>query len=453
MRRLALFCLLVVAMPAPATPLGETLYPGLVEFDEAFGFYSAGDFERARVGFRHLAELGDSEAQLNLGVMVAKGEGGPVDRIEGAAWVRRAEEGGMEQAAAIREILEQGLEEVQLDEIAARLEALRDPAAAESSSPVASAESSSPAAEGEPELVALRRVPPNFPGNELSRQFRVGSVILEGAVDADGIAGAVHSLYGFNKRNPFALAAERAVTDWLFAPYRAHDFFLQQITFDFEPADTEARRKYGARILEEARRGDAAMGFHITLLARGYPDFFEFSEGEDASFALAAAVAGLPEARFWLNSRRWMLLAARQGHAPALFRIYRWKALPLAERKAAVIAAARGNHEGAVLHAVQWLAAHPEAAERDGALALELTQGLSRRQLSNDALLAQARAMALAETGEFRDAARLQARVVRLLQKSDRPTRLAEERLHAYTSGKAWRDPTLVEELGLIRKE
>lgn len=447
MRLFALLSLLLAALPAPAAPLGESLYPGLVEFDEAFEFYAAGDFERARVGFRHLAELGDPEAQLNLGVMLAKGEGGPVDRMEGAAWVRWAEEGGLQQAAGIREVLEGGLEQAQLDEIAARLEALRDPQLPEAESP---------AAEPDCELEILRRYPPGYP-EKLALGYRMGTVRMEAAVDADGIAGAVHSLYGFGDRDAFALAAKRSVTGWLFRPCVGHGFLIQEIQFELEkimgPGYAETRRKHAAQLLEDARRGDATTRFAVALLARAYPDLFELSPGEEDSLALAAAVAGLPEARHWLDDRRWILLAARQGHAPALYRVYRWRKLPLPERKTAVIAAARDGHEIAILHAAQWLAAHPEAAERDGALALELTQDLTRTQLSTDALLAQARAMALAETGEFKEAARLQERVVKSLRRSARPTRLAEERLHAYTAAKAWRDPTLVEELGLAAED
>ena len=82
MRRLALLSLLLAVTSAPAAPLGEIVYPGLMEFNEAYELYTAGDFERARTGFRHLAELGDPEAQLDRGVMLAKGEG----RVAGNPW-------------------------------------------------------------------------------------------------------------------------------------------------------------------------------------------------------------------------------------------------------------------------------------------------------------------------------------------------------------------------------
>lgn len=441
MRRLAILALLLAATSAPAAPLGESLYPGLVEFDAAFELYASGDFDRARVGFRHLAELGDPEARLNLGVMLAKGEGGQVDRIEGAAWVRWAEAGGLTQAAAIREVLEGGLDQDQLDQIAARLEALQAP-------PRPEPESTDPGTDCEFEF--LQRAPARYP-EDAAIESRMGLVAVEAAIDGDGLFGAVHSLYGFGTRDAFALAAEQAVSGWLTNTCHGISMIEQSILFEFEdigPNYSERRRQHAAQLLEAARGGDATTRLGITLLADTYPDLFELQPGEADSFARAAAVAGLPEARYWLGSSRWILLAARQGYAPALYRVSRWKKLPAAERKAVLIAAAREGHEIAIYDAVRWLSAHPEVAERDGALALELTRGLTRRQLSRDALLAQAHAMALAATGEFREAARQQARVTKSLRRSDRPTRLAQERLDAYEAGNAWRDPTLAETPG-----
>lgn len=446
MRLTALLSLLLAATPVPAAPLGDSLYPGLVEFDEAFALYSAGDFERARTGFRHLAELGDPEAQLNLGVMLAKGEGGPVDRLEGAAWVRLAEEGGLERARAIREVLEARLDQSLLDEIAVRLETLQAPP---------SPEAESADSDTDCELEFIQRGPARYP-EEAALGYRMGLVETEAAIDDDGLFGAVHSLYGFGTRDAFARAAEQAITGWLANTCHGISMVEQSILFEFEdigPNHEERRRQHATRLLEAAHSGDATTRFSIALLAGTYAGLFDLKPGEADAFALSAAVAGLPEARYWLGSRRWILLAARQGHAPALYRVSRWKELPMAERKAALIAAAKGGHEIGIYDAVRWLAAHPEATERDGSLALELTGALTRRQLFRDALLAQAHAMALAETGQFREAARQQERVVKSLRRSDRPTRLAEERLQAYEAGQAWRDHTLVEDLGLASKD
>ena len=460
MRRFALLSLLLAATSTPAAPLGESLYPGLVEFDEAFEFYAAGDFERARTGFRHLAELGDPEAQLNLGVMLAKGEGGPVDRIEGAAWVQRAEASGLEQATGIREVLERGMDPAQREDIAIRLKSLGQ-------SPELAASPAGTSSRLEPDrwdcvMSRIYRREPVYPPGAL-RAEQTGMVRIEFIIDPDGTAGAAHSLYGLDRSDPLAKAAWNAVTQWHASacPGRTHRSFIQ--TIDFSMSDgrfTKAQRKEAARLLAAARSGDAANRFGVALLADTYPGLFDMDEGVAESLSLDAAIHGLPEARHWLwidqddpAARRWALLAARQGYPPALYGVSNFKDLHQAERREALIQAARAGVEPALLYAVRWLAAHPDAHERDGALASQLTERLSQEQLEGDMLLAQARAMALAETGQYQQAAQLQKRTIGILRKGGRGTRLAEERLQAYEAGQAWREHTLVEDLGLASKD
>lgn len=82
-------CAASQSVPAAlASELGASAYPDLLELAQARALYEAGDLKRARAGYRHLAELGVPEARLELGVMLVRGEGGPADRAEGAAWVR-----------------------------------------------------------------------------------------------------------------------------------------------------------------------------------------------------------------------------------------------------------------------------------------------------------------------------------------------------------------------------
>lgn len=464
MRRCVLLCFLLAAAPATAAPLGDSLYPGLVEFDEALDLYVAGELERARTGFRHLAELGDPEARLNLGVMLVKGEGGPVDRIEGAAWIRWAEEGGLEQAAGIREIVERGLEADRLEEITARLAALRThdgstAAGADAEHDAnglaeAAADAEADADTGNrrtcPELQTERKAP-RYPKDALL-DWHTGAVHIIFVVDSDGVIGGVHSLYGIRDRDPFVAAARATVTQW--HANACHGSYyregLQIIEFLLSEAEDEApskaRREEAASLLAAARNGDPVTRFGVALLADTYPELFELPPGETEALVLGAAVQRLPEARYKLEDSRWRVLAARQGYGPALTSLSRRNDLPVAERKEALLVAARAGYEPAVVKAVSLLATHPDAGERDGTLALELTNGFRRGKLQEDVLLAQARAMALAETGQFSDAVRLQERVVKTLRRSNRPTTLAQARLAAYEAGEAWRDSQLAEE-------
>jgi FOG: TPR repeat, SEL1 subfamily len=62
--------------------------------DKATDAYDAGDYETALKEFRKLAEKGDAEAQNNLGVMYAKGEGVTQNNKEAAKWYHLAAEQG-----------------------------------------------------------------------------------------------------------------------------------------------------------------------------------------------------------------------------------------------------------------------------------------------------------------------------------------------------------------------
>ena len=458
MRRLPLLAILLATTSAPAAPLGESLYPGLVEFDEAYELYTAGDFARARTGFRHLAELGDPEAQLNLGVMLAKGEGGPADRIEGAAWVRAAEDGGMADAAGVRAVLERGLDETQLDAITARMAALR-PAARESAS--GPEEPADQEASSECPIRMVYRAEPIYPRNT-ERKLETGFVQMELLVDPTGVVGAAHASHRQGD-DAFERAAVRAVNRWRAepCPNAGHRGALQTIQFGFEwEGDGRDRyssgtRQFATRLLAAAREGDAGAAFEVVLLADHHPDLFELGPDEDEVLTLVAAIGGRPDARLMLGSSddRWIILAARQGYAPALHRVANWRRLGMEERKRALIEAARAGYAPAAFNVVRWLAAHPQASQRDGALALELIEPMNRAQRDRDLLLMQAHAMALAETGDTRGAARLQDRVMKALRTTPQNQALASARLAAYVAGNPWRDTGLARELGLAGDE
>lgn len=58
--------------------------------DKALKAYEAGDYERARELFQPLAEAGDPDGLYNLGVMHARGEGGPKEPAKAMQYYRRA---------------------------------------------------------------------------------------------------------------------------------------------------------------------------------------------------------------------------------------------------------------------------------------------------------------------------------------------------------------------------
>jgi TPR repeat protein len=63
-------------------------------FTDAMTAYDRGDYARAAQVWQSLAELGDTRAQSNLGVMYAKGRGVRQDHAAAAHWYRKAAERG-----------------------------------------------------------------------------------------------------------------------------------------------------------------------------------------------------------------------------------------------------------------------------------------------------------------------------------------------------------------------
>ena len=64
------------------------------DFDKGRAAYEAGDYTTALKEWRPLAEQGNAKAQLGLGRIYKKGEGGTYDHLEAFNWFRKAAEQG-----------------------------------------------------------------------------------------------------------------------------------------------------------------------------------------------------------------------------------------------------------------------------------------------------------------------------------------------------------------------
>ena len=60
--------------------------------------YQAGEYEKAQKEFKKFAALGNPDAQVNLGLMYARGQGVKQDYKEAANWYRKAAEQGQQDA-------------------------------------------------------------------------------------------------------------------------------------------------------------------------------------------------------------------------------------------------------------------------------------------------------------------------------------------------------------------
>ncbi len=87
MRTLRTAVILVLAIALPAAVLVAVL-------QDSLEVYKRGDDATALEKLRALVEQGDTDAQLRLGIMYAKGTGVPQDFAEAVNWYRLAAEKG-----------------------------------------------------------------------------------------------------------------------------------------------------------------------------------------------------------------------------------------------------------------------------------------------------------------------------------------------------------------------
>ena len=94
-------------------------------FERGLSFYQAGKFPEAHAVFSELAQLGNEQAQFNIGVMHLRGEFLPRDTSKALAWVSLARENGSENAGGVQALLEQKLTAEEKQEAQRYLQELR----------------------------------------------------------------------------------------------------------------------------------------------------------------------------------------------------------------------------------------------------------------------------------------------------------------------------------------
>ena len=86
------------------------------DYQEGLDAYDAGDYATAMKEWRPLAEQGNANAQYNLGVMYANGNGVPQDDVEAVKWYRLAADQGDADARGNKEIVEKKMTKQQIAE-------------------------------------------------------------------------------------------------------------------------------------------------------------------------------------------------------------------------------------------------------------------------------------------------------------------------------------------------
>lgn len=112
----------------PLAVLAVALWPvahaaGAATFDEAMQAYRAHQPDRALSMFRDLADAGDTAAQTNLGVLLARGIGAPQSEAGALYWLWRAALAGEVRAAEMAGYLETRMPDAARTEVLDRLAA------------------------------------------------------------------------------------------------------------------------------------------------------------------------------------------------------------------------------------------------------------------------------------------------------------------------------------------
>ena len=218
--------------------------------------------------------------------------------------------------------------------------------------------------------------------------------------------------------------------------------------------NTEAFRQ----ALPAADSGDPAAGYPVGL-AGTVDSSLGVPSARAGQLLLAAARDGNPQAQYWLGSQLrtasacpgrgdgtvWLRHAADGGSAAAqLLRATDLLRAGAADAQAAQARTLLGRAASSDSfyvrkHVAALLAASPTDAVRDPGTALAVAMKLSAGEIQSDPQMFEAVAAAYAANGDFHNAVAQQRVAIAKARKLAWNTRLMDERLAAYRSGKPWR--------------
>ncbi len=241
-----------------------------VSFDHAVEAHAAGELEAARIAFQRMAGAGKVEAQFNLGAMLANGEGGPADVVEGALWITLAAEAGFGAAERGVPAIEDALDEAESRELERRLPEWRERFARDallerytpefcddcqaSETRARSAEQIPLAHFTERKRLTVSRQAPRYP-REAARSNTMGVVVIGAWLNEEAEIEQPHIQFA-DPEDVFDQAALRAFSRWNFEwadtpPEGAPFYITQKISFRL---DSAGQRVFDSMTLRRLRK-------------------------------------------------------------------------------------------------------------------------------------------------------------------------------------------------------
>ena len=444
---------------AALLPLALAAATGRADFNAALADYKAGRYDSARRQFTAMGELGDCSSQFNLGVMMLQGQGGAKDVGTGIGWLEAATSNGCQELVGSRVTALQGALSPEEERRAAGIMSRYGHDALHAVGIV------------EPELSCRGRVPaaakqapaPEYPA---SGNHRNGLVVGELTIGVDGHPRDPEILLAAPDE-AFAVAAVDAWLHSRFAPASLADTSVEsrlQVRLIFTAAGAEPLWSTGtykdARAAADA--GDPAAGYLVGLAATADPTL-GMGAVRGTQLVIEAARDGYPRAQYWLGMQlralrdchpqtdgsAWLKHAAAGGDAGAQLMLATDLAsagateAQLGEARALLGQAASSDNYYVMKHVVALLAASPQAALRDPALAREVARKLSAAGFQADPQMFEVLAAAAAANGDFAGAVSQQELALRKARDLSWHSRAMEERLASYKGGKAWQGELL----------
>jgi hypothetical protein len=331
-------CLTLIIAIIPFTVFAGT--------DISMQLYKEKKYEEAFQYFNEMAEVGNTQAMYNIGVMYYKGEGVKQDWTKAFAWMsvagtRSSKEAYKQAAVEILNSLSE-LEQKAAQELAVELvdrfseEGVKNSLAPEPLSDEDCTQDVSP----------IKRSPPDYPVAEL-RKGRIGTVVSEFTVSPQGY---VRDVIVISATSPwFAATTVNALLHWRYSPRVENNRAIPKIgvktriSYLINSKDTGRLLKRGFvselnNVREKADAGDAVEQFKYAMMLDQYKEFKSDLKGinleyqEANKWYLASAVSGLANAQYYLGRNmmegfgceidekagtKWIRSAAIGGYSPA----------------------------------------------------------------------------------------------------------------------------------------
>lgn len=422
--------------------------------------YKAGNFEQAFTEFKELAELGQPIAQLNLGVLYARGEGTSISNTYAYAWTSLAAENGVDSAQKISADLKAVLTPGSL----AIADGIRQQYGREALDArlMPKLLTSGEFEDKEPCKIDKAHLPP-YPPQALSKGVQGGGYV-EFTVMPDGRARSPRLLYAL-PMGYFEKTIRESVRKSKFIPGTkggqpgpcVMNVYYSFALGDLDAGDYPKLDKLLTTTKASAEAGDPQAQLLYGLLISGLPQIRK-PRAEALPWFLKAAQAGSALAQFQTGNS--MLLGwgcqCEEDKAAVWLRKAAEADQPDAQVTLAGIAlrgdpteedierariwlerAAASNNPDGKLYLAALLAAAPSDRARNPDRSLELTQSILK-SYDDDPTIFEIRAAAFAAKGQFAEATKEQKAALKMAKRLSWDVTPQAARLARYESGQPW---------------